>query len=55
MHACTMKVLVSYLHDDPVLIETDCLEVVKMLKQDGVDRSAYSPIVEEIKTLLKVH
>jgi hypothetical protein len=25
-----------------------------MLQQDGVDRSAYSAIVEEIKTLLKV-
>jgi hypothetical protein len=31
--------------NEPVIIETDCLELVKLLGQMDVDRSAYSPIV----------
>jgi ribonuclease HI len=39
---------------EPLLIETDCLEIVKLLNTKGINRSAYSSIVEEIKTLIKV-
>jgi ribonuclease HI len=38
----------------PILVETDCLESVKMLKSEGVDRSIHAPMVEEIKSLLRV-
>jgi hypothetical protein len=39
----------------PLVVESDCLEVVNMLKSEGIDRSVYAPMIEEIKTLLKVH
>jgi hypothetical protein len=35
-------------------IEVDCLEIVKVLNQEEMDRSAYSSLIEELKTLLKV-
>jgi ribonuclease HI len=38
----------------PILVETDCLESVKMLKSEVVDRFVHAPMVEEIKTVLKV-
>jgi hypothetical protein len=38
----------------PTIIETDCLEIVKILENEEMDWSADSSIIEEIKTLLKV-
>lgn len=38
----------------PLIIETDCLEIVNILNREEVDRSAYISIIEEIKTLFKV-
>jgi hypothetical protein len=38
----------------PILIGTDCLEMVTMLKSEDVDRSVHAPMIEEIKSLLKV-
>jgi hypothetical protein len=37
----------------PLVIEMDCLEILNILKKDEVDWSAYSSIIEEIKTLIK--
>jgi hypothetical protein len=39
----------------PILVETNYLETAKMLRSEGVDRSVHAPMVEEIKSLLKVH
>jgi ribonuclease HI len=40
--------------NSPLDIEVDCLEIVKALNQEEMDRSAYSSLIEELKTLLKV-
>jgi hypothetical protein len=29
----------------PLIIETDCLEIVSMLKKEGIDRSTYSSLI----------
>jgi hypothetical protein len=39
----------------PLLIETDCLEIVKLLRKSEVDRSVYTMVIEDIKALMKVH
>jgi ribonuclease HI len=36
----------------PCLIEMDCTEAVKMIKEPGIDRSLFMSIVQEIKELL---
>jgi hypothetical protein len=48
--------LVLALHwcNDPLIVELDCLELVVMLQNEEIDRSVYSSVIEEIKTLLKV-
>jgi hypothetical protein len=38
----------------PLIIETDCLEMVSMIKNSDTDRSAHAMVIEEIKALLKV-
>jgi hypothetical protein len=38
----------------PLIIEIDCLEIVKILKNKEIDRSTYTMEIEEIKNLLKV-
>ena len=38
----------------PLIIETDCLEIVKSLKNEALDRSVYTSMVEEKQTLLHV-
>jgi ribonuclease HI len=38
----------------PISIETDCLEMVSLLKKADIDRSVHSNIIEEIKALLKI-
>jgi hypothetical protein len=40
--------------NSPLDIGVDCLEIVKVLNQEEMDRSAYSSLIEELKTLLKV-
>jgi hypothetical protein len=35
------------------MVETDSLEIVKLLRSEGVNQSVHAPIVEEIKSLLK--
>jgi hypothetical protein len=31
----------------PIMVETDSLEIVKMLRSEGVNRSVHAPMVEE--------
>ncbi|KAM3244705.1 hypothetical protein ACQJBY_056177 [Aegilops geniculata] len=38
--------------DLPIVVETDSMEAVTMITCGGVDRSAYAPIVQEIKYLM---
>ena len=40
--------------NNPLIIETDCLEIVGLLNNKEMDRSPYAMMIEEIKTLLKV-
>ncbi|CAM0907844.1 unnamed protein product [Alopecurus aequalis] len=40
--------------NQPLIIETDCLEILKLLHTVEVDRSAYMATVEEIKSLMNV-
>jgi hypothetical protein len=37
----------------PLIIEVDCLEMVKVLHNEEVDRLVYDSLVEEIKVLMK--
>jgi ribonuclease HI len=37
----------------PIIFETDCLEIVKLLQNNHMDRSVNATIVEDVKTLLK--
>ena len=37
-----------------LIVEVDCLEMVKLLKNKATDRSIYSFLIEEIKQLIKV-
>jgi hypothetical protein len=46
--------LALYWCNYPLIIETDCLELVLMLKNNSVDRFVYISPGEEIKVLLKV-
>jgi hypothetical protein len=38
----------------PLLIEVDCLEIIKLVNNKEVDRSVYLTTIENIKTLMKV-
>jgi hypothetical protein len=40
--------------NQPLMVETDCLEIVKLIKNNDVDQSVYTTIIEEIRTVLKV-
>ena len=40
--------------NQPLMIEVDCLEMVKILNNKETDRSVYSTMIEEIKTVMKV-
>jgi ribonuclease HI len=40
--------------NQPVLIETDCLELIKRLQSEEMDRSVYATMIKETKGLLKV-
>jgi hypothetical protein len=40
--------------NQPLVIEVDCLELINLLKKEEMDRSVYSTIIEEIKSLLKI-
>jgi hypothetical protein len=40
--------------NQPLILETDCLEIVKMVRNKDIDRSLYTTLVEDIKSLLKV-
>jgi ribonuclease HI len=37
----------------PIIFETDCLEIIKLLQNNHMDRSVNATIVEDVKTLLK--
>jgi hypothetical protein len=39
--------------NQPLILETDCLEIVKMIRNEAMDRSVYTTLVEYIKSLLK--
>lgn len=38
----------------PLLLEVDCLEIVKLLKNEDMDRSIHMSLIEEIKSLMKI-
>jgi len=40
--------------NQPLQIEVDCLEMIKMLENKEADRSVYSTTIEEIKILMKI-
>jgi ribonuclease HI len=37
----------------PLILEMDCLEIIKMLQNKNMDRSVYTTIIEDVKSLLK--
>lgn len=39
----------------PILLEVDSIQVVNILKDEAVDRSAFASLVAEIKYLLSLH
>jgi hypothetical protein len=39
---------------NPLIIEMVCLEILKFLNNEGVDRPVYTSMIDEIKTLMKV-
>jgi ribonuclease HI len=39
--------------NQPLILETDCLEIVKMIRNEDIDRSVYTTLVEDIKSLRK--
>jgi lantibiotic modifying enzyme len=39
--------------NQPLILETGCLAIVKMLRNEDVDQSVYMTLVEDIKSLLK--
>jgi hypothetical protein len=43
----------SEVHVQTLVLETDSVEVAAKLSKEGQDRSAYGPLVSEIKTLLQ--
>ncbi|KAK1645408.1 hypothetical protein QYE76_063213 [Lolium multiflorum] len=45
--------LAKDMHVERVMLETDCMGAVNMIRDRGLDRSAHGPLVEEIKKLMK--
>jgi hypothetical protein len=37
----------------PLVVETDCLDIIKLLHDGGVNRSVHASLIEENKVLLK--
>jgi ribonuclease HI len=44
LHWCTQS----------IIVEVDCLEIINLVKNEELDRSVNTSLIEEIKTLLKV-